>query len=505
MSDSNSKDTLDYAGDYNLGTLTLINHVGEPLPLAMGTVAELNVYEDITANAVTGSMHIIDFNNIITNAELQGNERLLFKLSTPGTAGDREGTVDATEETGYPFHIYALTDRKQYSETTMTYVLHFCSKELFRNVRTKVSKAYDNNLALSVVDILRDKNGLNSRKNIHYEETRNADKIVIPNMRPFDAISMLSNKSLSKNAKGSGYHFYETSKGFHFRSYESMLAYSGLYEREEKLTLSFEPSLTGSPVERVYLNQHNIDSYEVMQHFDTLAQQAMGTYASRIITHNMYDKSYNIKDYHYHDQFADMFHADQVSSRSKRNFAISDTPVDHDPKGYAPGDKTVSDYPDSQVVLQGSTRFLHGENTGIFGTDPDSEGLTEAIRMSQENQVENSTRIKIVIPGHSYLQVGDLVDFKLPSLEPNKGEHIRYGLDEFHSGRYVVSKLYHRVIDGYYKMILECVKDSVVREYTNLSDENFAGKEPPQGQTQNLETYEDITTTGAKKGYTYGL
>jgi hypothetical protein len=200
-----------------------------------------------------------------------------------------------------------------------------------------------------------------------------------------------------------------------------------------------------------------------------------------------------------------MFHADQVSSRSKRNFAISDTPVDHDPKGYAPGDKTVSDYPDSQVVLQGSTRFLHGENTGIFGTDPDSEGLTEAIRMSQENQVENSTRIKIVIPGHSYLQVGDLVDFKLPSLEPNKGEHIRYGLDEFHSGRYVISKLRHRVIDGYYKMILECVKDSVVREYTNLPNENFAGKEPPQGQTQNLETYEDITTTGAKKGYTYGL
>jgi hypothetical protein len=283
-----------------------------------------------------------------------------------------------------------------------------------------------------------------------------------------------------------------------------MLAYQGLHARDEIITLLYEPQKVGTAGDRIYFNQHSVESYEVMQHFDTLAQQAMGTYASRIITHNMYDKSYNIKDYHYHDQFADMFHVDQVSNRSKRNFAMSDTPVDNDPKGYAPGDKTVSDYPDSQVVLQGSTRFLHGENTGIFGTDPDSEGLTEAIRMSQENQVTNSMRVKIVVPGHSYLQAGDLIRFKLPSLEPNKGEG-KTQLDEFHSGRYIVSKLRHRVIDGYYKMILECVKDSVVREYTNLSDENFAGKEPPQGQTQNLETYEDITTTGAKKGYTYGL
>ena len=45
---------------------------------------------------------------------------------------------------------------------------------------------------------------------------------------------------MSKNARGSGYHFYETSKGFHFRSYESMLAYQGLHARDEILTLAYE-------------------------------------------------------------------------------------------------------------------------------------------------------------------------------------------------------------------------------------------------------------------------
>ena len=485
MGDSNSRDSFDYAGDYNLGTILLVNSIGETLPLAMGTVAELNIYEDIDANAVTGSIHMIDFNNIITNAKLQGNERLIFKLSTPSVGGKRTRTVDATEETGYPFHIYALTDRKVISETSMTYVLHFCSKEMFRNVRTRVSKAYNGNLAQSVVSILRDENGLNSKKDIYYEETRNQDKIVIPNMRPFTAVNLLSRKALSKNAKGAGYYFYETTKGFHFRSYESMLALQGLHERDEIIALSYEPKNIGTLSERTFTNQHAIDSYEFMQHFDTLSQQAMGTYASRIITHNMYDKSYNITDYHYHDEFSKMFHADQTHSSSSNSFPISNTPVDYDPKENGPGDKTVSDYPNSRVVLQGSTRFLHNENTGMFGTDPNSEGITEATRMSQANQVSNSSRVKIVMPGHSYLQAGDLIRFKLPSLEPNKGDRAGQ-FDNKHAGRYIVSKLRHRVILGEYKMVLECVKDSVMREYINLPNESYSGKQPPQGDDKDI-------------------
>ena len=43
-----------------------------------------NVFEDINSNAVTGSMYLLDNFNIVTQAELQGNERLSFKLSTPG-------------------------------------------------------------------------------------------------------------------------------------------------------------------------------------------------------------------------------------------------------------------------------------------------------------------------------------------------------------------------------------------------------------------------------------
>ena len=93
---------LDFAGDYNLGSIILINAFGDRLPLAMGIVAELNVYEDIYSNAVRGTMHMFDSNNIISNAKLHGNERLEFRLSTPGVSSKRVDTVDASEKTGYP-------------------------------------------------------------------------------------------------------------------------------------------------------------------------------------------------------------------------------------------------------------------------------------------------------------------------------------------------------------------------------------------------------------------
>ena len=483
-----------FPGDYNLRKIEIITAAGKPLELRMGSIAELNIYEDIESNALTGSAVIIDSNNIISNLPFQGLERIAFKLSTPGAGSDMISSVDASQETGHPFHIYALTDRKIMTENVMSYTIHFGSRELMRNTRTKVSQAYTGELHLSALQILRDSNGLDSQKRFTYEPTRNQDKFVMPNVRPFDAINILSTKALSGNANGAGYYFYETTKGFHFRSYESMLSLQGRYARDEIVTLKYEPrQLPRSNGKRDFENQHNVESYEFLQHFDTLTQQAMGTYASRVITHNLYDKSYNIEDYSYHDRYFDFFHTDKIGSMRHKNYAVSDSPVDHDPKygGNVPGrigDKTVSDYPDSNVMLQGSTRFLHNENTGMFGTDPQSEGLTEAIRVSQENQVSNSSILKIVMPGHSYLQAGDVIYFELPSHERNKESRLGYGFDEFHSGRYLIKKLRHRVIRSGYQLVLECIKDSVRTPLDGIRNAPYPGSKPKLQRTIDLYT-----------------
>ena len=110
-------DALEQVEDYKISDIVIRNSVGERLNIPIGVITELNVFEDIENNAVTGSMYLLDNYNIVTEAGLQGNERLSFKLFTPSrqNAGFNH-IVDASEESGYPYHIYAVKQRKPSSE-----------------------------------------------------------------------------------------------------------------------------------------------------------------------------------------------------------------------------------------------------------------------------------------------------------------------------------------------------------------------------------------------------
>ena len=97
---------------------------------------ELNIYESIYKNALTGSIVIIDAQNLIAKLEMQGTERISFTLSTPGAMGDRN-IINASESTGHPFHVYKITDRKQLKPGTLMYTIHFGSREFMRNLKKK--------------------------------------------------------------------------------------------------------------------------------------------------------------------------------------------------------------------------------------------------------------------------------------------------------------------------------------------------------------------------------
>ena len=458
--------------NYSLTGVIIVSNDGNAIDCT-DFVVELNIYEDIYKNAVTGTLVMLDPTNLIATLPLQGTERLMFKLGTPGTKGNSNLVVDATETTGHPFHIYKLTDRTQIKESVESYVLHFCSREMFRNLRTRESKAYNGNLDTSAMSIFANKSALDGRKQLKVEPTRNQDKFVMPNIRPFDAINMLASKALSKNGKSAGYLFYETTKAFYFRSIENMFATLSVFPRDEEVELSFSPKNVGagSGTNNYSLeaNQHDVSSYEFVQHYDTAANQALGTYASNIILHNIYDKSYTKTSFNFHDHYADEYHADKTGDRgSQFNYPVSRTPIDVD-------ELAISDYPDSHISLQPTTRFLHNENTGMFGTSNEGEGLTEARRISRKNQTAHSNILRLEIPGHSYLEVGDVIKFNLPSQEPKAKKVAQTGKldDDYHSGRYLITKVRHQVLEQGYMMVLECVKDSVAKRYPE--EDKFPG------------------------------
>ena len=454
-------DSVEFAGDYKLDHVFLHNHMGDITDIKK-VMVELNIYESIYNNALTGSIVIADAQNLIGKLEINGTERISFKLSTPG-AIDTRSIVDASVETGHPFHVYKITDRKQLSPGTLLYTLHFGSREFMRNLRTKVSQAYDGRLDMSVLNILTDENYLDSKKEMTYEPCGNSDKIVIPNIRPFDAINMIASKSLPEKSNGVGYYFYETTKGFHFRSWDNMISVNGRHTRDTKQQFYYMPlNITDPEIEdKINHEYKSVESYRFINNFhDVAANTVGGTYGHRVISYNLFDKSFEQDDYNYHYDFNFSKHTETAGRDVNEKFAIAESFVDED-------DLTVSDYPESRVSLQSTTKFLHNEDKGaVYGLDVLQDGKLTGKRIAQQAQVIQGTTLKLVVKGQSYLEAGDLIEFKLRSVDEKNPDGAE---DPQYAGKYVITKIRHQISPEKYMMVLECVKDSV-KEGFSTSD-----------------------------------
>ena len=154
------------------------------------------------------------------------------------------------------------------------------------------------------------------------------------------------------------------------------------------------------------------------------------------------------------------------------NPAIVDTPVDF---GRQSDDKSISDYPESRVTVQPTTQYAHGNDTGHFGVDVEQDGKLEGQRESQLNQIIAGTQLQLTVKGQSFLEVGDVIYFDLVSVEPRNAS--AGAQDPQYAGRYIITKIRHRVTDREYLQVLECVKDSVFKRYSS-GEEYFPGKKP---------------------------
>ena len=148
----------------------------------------------------------------------------------------------------------------------------------------------------------------------------------------------------------------------------------------------------------------------------------------------------------------------------------------------------VSDYPESRVTLQPTTRFAHGEDTGKYGIDVAQDGITEAARVSQKNAVSAGTKLKLTVKGQSYLEPGDLIEFNIQSVENKVNSEGK--LDPHYAGRYIIEKIRHRITNDEYIQVLECAKDSVFNAYTKSAEKYFQGHRLPkdEGISQSIYT-----------------
>ena len=139
---------LQFAGEFELNTIEIIASSGQSIDNI--TPLEINIFESIFSNALTGNISIADTNNLIELMPLIGQEQLILKMTTPSLEGENT-TIDFTKNA---FSIYNISVNSEMSSGSSVYVLEFCSPELLINNRVRVSKAFTDTPSTIVENIL---------------------------------------------------------------------------------------------------------------------------------------------------------------------------------------------------------------------------------------------------------------------------------------------------------------------------------------------------------------
>jgi hypothetical protein len=322
-----------------------------------------------------------------------------------------------------------------------------------------------------VADITKNPSFLGSKKNLFLESSIGLHKHVFSRLRPFDSIDQISQLTTSLKYNNAGYYFYETSRGFNYRSLESMLAVEANTARPSIARFRPKPAnISDARGEKDIKNEMQIVmEYQILDQFDTLKNLRNGVYASRLITHNQLDKTYKETDFNYELEYGKIFHTETDKNGGK------ETEKGILPKYIREG-TSLSDYPDSTLYLWPNTTNVHYTEQGNSVATADVTNILQQ-RLSQRLAF-SSFKLQITVNGFTGVQAGDIITFEMPSYEPRDGSEPS-DRDAYMSGRYLVTSVRHQINIFMKKhiMVLECMKDSVRSPYPSEINDTFIEKE----------------------------
>ena len=466
MAASDNRDKIiDYAGDFRLKACTIISYRKSPksekatrqniLPQVMN----ITLVEDVTMPVITGTVDVSDGVDFRTMLPITGMEKLELHVFTPGQNEIKylEGVTDT-------FNVYKID--KIRGATSMSgresiYRIHFISRESYRNSTTRVSKAFEGPVENAVFELLQDAKYLDSRKELYAEPTATNSKYVIPNLKPFKTIKFLSEQAVSDKYKNAGYVFYETTKGFNFRSFESMMAMSGTTARPSIEKYAMQPAnLRDKDGNKdILADLQSPDSYSFENVVNTLEELNKGLFANQLITHDIYNKKIQTFNYDYHESFGDHFHTEHNDG------AKADTKFMKPIAYYEDTGKHLSDFATAKLMNVVDTKAVHND---YEFTKPED---ILPNRTSQRAQMANN-HLLLSVPGQTRMNVGNIITFNLP-IQRKVNDNEKQEPNPYYSGRYLMLSLKHNfdIPNQKHTMNIRAVKDSTMEDLPQGLDE----------------------------------
>ena len=454
------------AGDFELEVLDLVTVSGMRIDLTASCIG-ITIFEDIFSLALTGTIALTDSFNLPSHGPILGQEYLYLKIRTPSFPDATTTAIDFSENV---FLIHSISTRKPIADGVQGYVLSFASQELIKNQRLKVTQSLTGSWSDLVEQMLRDNKYLNTTKNVLIERTAGVKRFVSPNIRPLDVVVLATKQAISQKGGEPTFLFYETFDGFHFRSLAS------LYNKLPSFLFKTVQPGANPPLGRrgdIAKQMETILGYEIVNNNDTIVGYRTGMYGSKLITHDIVNKTYRINRYNYHDNFTNEPHivSGTTAERSEYPF-VSELYVNQEGR--------VSDYLGRTFVMpetnsssnkERDSQHITTANTSPFNSYSPQSWVQR--RNSQMLQLENAFNINLKVHGNTMIRVGNVVTVKIPYVQATSVKK-EEPFDKFYNGPFLIKRIRHDFsmteTPPKHTMSMNLVKDSLEEQLPNPVD-----------------------------------
>ena len=482
---------VQYAGEFKLETCEVIASSGVLADIS-GNIIEINIFESIFSSSLTGSIIITDTNNLCDNLPIVGQEYISMKIVTPGLE-QTEQIIDFTENV---FCLYEVGGREAASTGGEVVELKFCSPELLRNERVRVSKSFEQTADQIVRAVLENPKYLNTKKDIYLESTLGIRKILSPNYHPFQLIQNLMREAIAVADESPHFLFYENIFGFHFRSVQSLYSQGsqGDYHVGDK---GFDEEYTASGDSgKIAQAYKRVIQISIQNRNNSLKDIKGGMLGSTIIMHDIYNKRYQKSMFKYftdHDNYMRL----ESSSAPKYNDVLVDE------------ENTIEDFTDARIHLHPTSITEKDLDAQYIKLPPTVEELMEqgvdpglaraAVQREQEKIEENADymsnradkwllhrnqrihelntgmTVNMTIHGNTTVAAGQIIEINVPI---NGIDNEDIGISKYQSGLYLISKVRHTFSQPTktHMISLQATKDSYPTEL-----ESKANSREPKG------------------------
>lgn len=408
---------------------------------------ELNIFDSLFMPVMSGSVLIRDSVGLSSRLLFDGSEAILIEISK-----DKNSDIAEFKKS---FRIYNQSNRQNEGLSSELYVLKFVSDELIFSDQKRINQSYEETYSEITKKILLDylqvpENQLGGV----YDSTVGIRKLVIPNLRPLEAIEWCAKRSVDES-NSPNFLFFQNVTGYNYASLSTLLT------KTEILNIKFDLKNTNesNPIEEISLAR----SLEVVTQTDNIEKTRSGVNASKFIGFDPVTRVVGVKNISYSDHFNSMKHANpnpNISVIPNRGGVTNDQAFD--------SKKTVS-------FFNAARQF----SNYIKQKDPESLSKVDNLEDYKSQRVSivknlMSKRLKLVMPGNFQLSSGFMINLVAPNFAmKEKGASNE---DQSLSGKYIIVAARHIIGYEKHETIVEVATTSSANEFIPVANQQQTGE-----------------------------